>query len=247
MAYEENPQQSDPTPVDAASALEQLGALSLRDLSMESLLQAVSDLTRSALPGILGTSVCLLIRDRPTTVVYTGQLAMDLDERQYERDHGPCLHAARTGQVTEIPDTGTEQRWPDYTARAAAAGNGSSLSIPLPIPGDGELTAALNIYARAPHAFDARSRSVALRFAPYAAVATGNLYAYRSALDEVENMRIALRTRAVIDQAKGILMERYKLTADQAFQMLARESMNTNQKVQAIAERIVRTGEMPAG
>jgi GAF domain-containing protein len=234
----------EPVPIDAATALERLGALSMRDLSMEALLQAVADLTRSVLPGRLETSVCLLIRDRPTTVVYSGQLAMDLDERQYEHDRGPCLHAARSGAVVEIPDTATEERWPEYAARAAAAGNGSSLSIPLVIPGEGQLTGALNIYARAPHTFDDAGRAVALRFGPYAAVAAGNLYAYRTAMDDAENMRVALRTRAVIDQAKGIIMERHKVTADQAFQLLARESMNTNQKVQAIAERIVRTGEM---
>ena len=189
------------------------------------------------------SSVSLLVNDQPTTVASTGELATDLDETQYEKGHGPCLHAARTGEVTEIPDTRTDDRWPDYTPRAVEHGNLSSLSVPLAIDQDAQVSGALNIYARRPDAFDAASRSVATRFAPYAAVATGNLYTYQSARDMADTLQTALESRAVIDQAKGILMERHKLTADQAFQLLAGASMRTNRKLRDIAEHLVRTGE----
>jgi len=231
-------------PVDAAEALEQLGRLSLRELSMDSLLQTVADLTNAVMPGNPEASVLLLVRDRPTTVVSTGELATALDETQYERGHGPCLHAARTGEVTEIPDTRADARWPDYLPRAVEQGNLSSLSIPLAIDPDAQVTGALNIYARRVDAFDDDSRSVATRFAPYAAVAAGNLYAYQSAREMADNLQTALESRAVIDQAKGILIERYKLTPDQAFQFLARASMTTNRKLRDIADELVRTGEL---
>ena len=104
---------------------------------------------------------------------------------------------------------------------------------------------ALNIYAREPHAFDEDSRSAATRFAPYAAVAAGNLHAYQSARDRADNLQTALETRGVIDQAKGILMDRHKLTADQAFQVLAQMSMKTNRKLRAVANALVHTGELP--
>jgi GAF domain-containing protein len=239
VADTENPRPADPT-----EALERLGRLSLRELSMDGLLQTVADLTKSVLPGNPEASVLLLVRDRPTTVVSTGELATDLDETQYERGHGPCLHAARTGEVTEIPDTRADDRWPDYTPRAVERGNLSSLSVPLAIDEDAQVTGALNIYARRLDAFDAASRSVATRFAPYAAVAAGNLYAYQSARDVADNLQTALESRAVIDQAKGILMERYKVTADQAFQLLVRASMTTNRKLRDIAADLVRTGEL---
>jgi GAF domain-containing protein len=189
--------------------------------------------------------VSVLIKDRPATVVSTGQLATDLDETQYDEGHGPCLHAARTGELTEVPDTRLDDRWPDYLQRAVEHGNLSSLSIPLAIDKDEQVTGALNIYARRPDAFDAESRSMATRFAPYAVVAAGNLYAYRSARDMADNLQTALESRAVIDQAKGILIERHKLTADQAFQLLARVSMNSNRKVREVAEHLVLTGELP--
>jgi GAF domain-containing protein len=172
-------------------------------------------------------------------------LATDLDERQYERGHGPCLHAARTGELTLIADTRTERRWPDYTPRAAEHGNLSSLSIPLTIDEEGQVSGALNIYAREPDAFDEDTRTAATGFAPYAAIAVANMHAYESARNMADNLQIALETRAVIDQAKGILMERYKLTADRAFQMLSRASMNSNRKLRDIADDLVHTGCFP--
>ena len=101
------------------------------------------------------------------------------------------------------------------------------------------------LYAREAGAFDERSRSVARSFGPYAAVAAGNVYSYQNARAMAENLQAALESRAVIDQAKGILIERFKFTADQAFQALARVSMARNEKVRDVAERFVRTGELP--
>jgi GAF domain-containing protein len=212
---------------------------------MEGLLQTVADLAKTVMPGNPEASVSLLVKDKPSTVVSTGQLAVDLDETQYERGHGPCLHAARTGELTEIADTRTESRWSDYAQRAAKAGNLSSLSVPLAIDEDEQVSGALNFYARDPRAFDEDSRSAALAFGSYATVATGNLYAYRTARGAADNLQIALESRAVIDQAKGILIERHKLTPDQAFQLLAQVSMHVNRKVRDVAEHLVHTGELP--
>jgi GAF domain-containing protein len=241
VASSENPQ-----PANAPEALERLGRLSLRELSMDSLLQTVADLAKTVMPGNPEASVTLLVKDRPSTVVSTGQLAVDLDETQYDRGHGPCLHAARTGELTEIPDTRTDDRWADYSRRAAEAGNLSSLSIPLAIDEDEQVSGALNLYAREANAFDEDSRSAARAFGPYAAVAAGNMHTYQNARNMADNLQTALESRAVIDQAKGILIERHKLTADQAFQLLAQMSMNANLKLRDVADHLVHTGELPA-
>jgi GAF domain-containing protein len=213
---------------------------------MEELLQTVVGLTKTVMPGPVEASVSLLVKDSPSTVASTGQLASDLDETQYDRDDGPCLHAARTGELTEIADTRTDSRWPDYMPRAAEQGNLSSLSVPLAIDEEEQMSGALNVYSREPHAFDEDSRSAATKFAPYAAVAAGNLHAYRSAVDRADDLQAALATRGVIDRAKGILMDRHELTADQAFHVLARKSMKTGRKVYAVAWDLVHTGQLPA-
>jgi GAF domain-containing protein len=230
-------------PAGTAGALEQLGSLLLREHSMDVLLQRVVDLTKVVMPGSTESSVSLMVNDKPTTAVFTGELALDCDESQYGRGYGPCLHAASSGEVTEVPDTRTEARWPDYMQRAAERGALSSLSLPLPIS-EG-MAGALNIYAREPHAFDENSRATAEKFVPYAAVAVANMQAYQDARNLADNLQFALESRAVIDQAKGILMERHKLTADQAFQLLARVSMTTNKKVRDVADQLVLTGHLP--
>ena len=216
------------------------GRLTLHEHSKQKLLQAVTDLATLVLPGATDASVSLLVDGKPSTAVFTGQLALDLDERQYERGYGPCLNAAITGELTEITDTETETRWADYVRLAAVRGCRSHLSVPLPV-GD-RVTAALNLYAREPNGFDEQSRAIALRFAPYASVALASMYAYQDARTMADNLETALQSRAVIDQAKGILMERYKLTADQAFQMLAQASMKGNTKLRTIAENLSRPG-----
>jgi len=219
--------------------------MALREQSMESVLQTVVELAKQVLPGNPEASISLLVNGRPSTTSSTGPLATDLDETQYGRGHGPCLQAASAGELIEIADTATEQRWADYCRVAAEHGNGSSLSVPLPV--SERVSGALNIYAREAHAFDEQARAAALRFAPYASVAVANMHAYQDARDMAGNLQIAVESRAVIDQAKGILMERYKLTADQAFQALAAVSMRRNRKVRDIADELVQSGDFDLG
>jgi GAF domain-containing protein len=90
------------------------------------------------------------------------------------------MHAASSGQVTEVADAQAETRWRDYVQEAAERGALSSLSVPLPIREKG-VSAALNIYARRPNAFDEESRSVAARFAPLVATAVTETQAYKDA------------------------------------------------------------------
>jgi GAF domain-containing protein len=165
---------------NADQALDELGRLLLREHSMEGALQEVVDSAKQVLPGHPETSVSVLFQDFPTTVVYTGQLAVDCDERQYAHGDGPCMHAASSGQLTEVADAQAETRWRDYVQEAAERGALSSLSVPLPIREEG-VSAALNIYARRPNAFDEHSRSVATRFAPLAATAVTGMQAFKDA------------------------------------------------------------------
>ena len=230
-------------PMGAAEAFEHLGRLSLSEQSLESVLQTVAELATRVLPGDLEASVTVLVADKPTTFVSTGRLAVDLDESQYGRGYGPCLHAAAAGETVEITDARTEQRWADHMARAVELGSLSSLSVPLGSPE--VLAAGLNVYARQAAAFDADTRLTAGRFARFAGSAAANVDAYRHAREMADNLQVALQSRATIDQAKGLLMERHRLTAEQAFHLLARASMGANRNVRDVAEHLVRTGALP--
>lgn len=233
-----------PQSANAAEALERLGRLSLHEMAMKGLLHTVADLAKTMMPGNPEASVTLLVKDHPTTMVSTGQLATDLDDKQYECGHGPCLHAARTGELTEIADTRTDTRWGEYMPRAAEYGSLSSLSAPVAIGGAQHVSGALNIYAREPHAFDEDSRTAATGFALYAALAAGNLLAYQGVRGRTEEQQTGPDTPAVLDRATGMLMERHKLTADQASELLSQVSMRTNRSLRTVAEDLLRTGEL---
>ena len=87
--------------------------------------------------------------------------------------------------------------------------------------------------------------SALVQFAGYAGAALTNMDALQDARDLAENLQKAMEFRSVIEQAKGILIERHKLTAGQAFRLLADASMHSNRKVRDLAEELVRTGELP--
>ncbi|MCA0145177.1 GAF and ANTAR domain-containing protein [Blastococcus sp. LR1] len=225
------------------AALDELGRIRLSDHSMDSVLDEIVRLARQGLAEDIEASVTLIRQGSPFTAAYSGDLAKDLDEQQYGRGDGPCLEAATHGRPVTIPDTAADDRWPDYLRVVRERGCRSVMSLPFPV--QEQLSGGLNVYGRGPAAVDGEARGFAERFASYAAVVAGNMLAYEQAREQAQNLQIALKSRAVIDQAKGVLMERFKLTADQAFQTLARLSMEGNTKVRAVAEHVVTTGEVP--
>ena len=145
-------------------------------------------------------------------------MALDADELQYERGYGPCMDAGRAGQVFIIDDMRSEQRWPDYAQHAAAHGVLSSLSVPLPF--QGAAIGALNTYAGRPHVIDDHDVELAEEVAAWVAIAIGNAEAAARTSEDLTQLRSAMMSRACIEQAKGILMERHKIKEDEAFTIL---------------------------
>jgi len=233
-----------PEPDLVQLAFDELGRMSFAEHSLDSMLQRVTDLAARVLPGEPVTSVTIVTDGRSSTVAASGQLALDLDRVQYARDAGPCLEAARSGHVVELLDTRADERWGDFPRLAAERGCRGILSFPLP-PQE-LITGGLNVYALASRPQDARTRDLASRFAAYAVVPVSNMYLYRTAVEQAGHLAKALDSRSVIDQAKGILMERFKLSADQAFSALATVSMEANVKVRDVAARFVETGQLPS-
>jgi GAF domain-containing protein len=166
----------------------------------------------------------------------TEQLVRDLDMAQYELGEGPCLDSAYRNRTVRVTDFVTETRWLAFAARACDLGAASALSVQLYV--HGEDLGALNLYSRLPEAFDDESEQIALVFATHAAIAL-------SGAKREQQLRVSIDTRDVIGQAKGILMERYKLTADQAFSALRQASSEHHIKLRDVAETVAGTGEIP--
>jgi GAF domain-containing protein len=230
-------QHADRPRVDPRDAFAELGQVTLEKTSLNATLQRIAELAKQVIPGVAEASVSLIENDKPGTAAYTGRLALDLDESQYGRGYGPCLEAAVGEQIREIADARQETRWPDYARSAVEGGSLSSLSVPVPVRE--AVHGALNLYAVDANAFDDEAKDAARRFASYAAVAVHNLHLYESIRDLAQNLDVAMRSRAVIEQAKGILMSQRRCDAAEAFGLLAAASQRSNRKLRDIAQGLV--------
>lgn len=167
---------------------------------------------------------------------WTGELPRMVDVLQERLGQGPCMDAAWEQEIVRVDDVPADVRWPRFTAEAARLGVGSMMCFRLFV--EGEALGALNLYAAERNAFDDETRDIGLMFAGHAAVALAGA-------GHEENLRRGLDHRDVIGQAKGILMERHKLTAVQAFDVLARVSQEENRKLFDVARELTTTGEVP--
>lgn len=168
--------------------------------------------------------------------VPSSDLPKEVDAVQNEVHQGPCLDAVYEHETVSVPDMATEQRWPEFSRRAADLGAASMMSFQLYVEGDN--LGALNLYGRSAHAFTEESEQIGLLIASHAAVAFADA-------QKLGQMRDAMRSRDVIGQAKGILMERYGITAQHAFVLLTQCSSHTNTKLFVVADQLATTGALP--
>lgn len=200
-------------------------------------LRAVVAAAVALIPGADEGSITVITgRRQVQSEAASSELASSVDALQQELGEGPCLDAVYDQESVCVSDTATDQRWPTFAVRAREAGAASLLALQLFV--DGDSLGALNLYGRRPGAFDEESEHVGSLFAAHAAIA------YSAARRESE-LRRAVSTRELIGQAQGILMERHRITADQAFAMLVAASQQVNVKLREVADALVHTGQMP--
>jgi GAF domain-containing protein len=224
-------------PMDPSQAFAQLGRIKLSDTDLNGVLQTIAGLAKRTIPGASEVSVTLVRGKGAHTAAFTGDLARSLDESQYEAGHGPCLDASAATAVMSVPEMTSETRWPQWAARARELGVNSSLSVGLPV--QDTVTGALNIYATKPDAFDDDAIVLGQTFAGYAAVALANAHLYDTTASLAQQMQAAMDSRAVIEQAKGIIMGERRCTAEEAFGILTKVSQDTNRKLRDVAAALV--------
>jgi hypothetical protein len=191
-------------------------------------LQQVANLARHALPEHPEASVTLVKGDTPQTVAFTSDVAVQLDERQYERGFGPCLDAAISGATIHLTMADTDSPYPEFSRLAQRAGVAHSLSLGLPVVTN--CSGALNLYSSG-EPFGREASRIAGSFASITGMLLGRASDYHDAVALAEQLQEALRSRAVIEQAKGILMEHHRCSSDEAFKVLTRLSQQQNKLV----------------
>ncbi len=181
----------------------------------------------------------------PVTAACTDPLASQADDVQYQTGDGPCLHALRHGVRVRIDDMASHGRWPRFARQAVSLGIRSCLAVPL--IADGEPVGALNLYARQPRAFGPSEIRRAEAFARHASGALTLALRMASCEDLNDQLRSSIMSRAVIDQALGVIMATEHCSQDKAFALLRGVSQNTNVKLRDLAATIVThaSGEPP--
>jgi GAF domain-containing protein len=219
--------------------LRDLSRVVLVDRTLAEVLTDITAIAARSIPGAEASSITLLREDKAFTAAYSGEMALAADELQYEHGYGPCMDAGRGGVLLRVDDMHTEERWPDYVVHVrAATAVRSSLSVPLPY--QGASIGALNNYSSVPGAFASpESIRAGSDVAEVIAVAVANADAHAQLFDQARNMRLAMESRATIEQAKGVLMAQRHVDAEQAFEILREASQRYNRKLREIAAGIV--------
>jgi GAF domain-containing protein len=219
------------------ASLAALSRFFVGDGTVQETLERVSNLTLEAIPVAHMAGITMLVEGRQGTAVFTDPEAPEIDQAQYDSGDGPCVTAFREGRITEIESTSEPGDWPEFRATAAAHGIGSTLSLPLLV--DVTPVGALNLYAKSEHAFTEPDRQTGMVFASQAAIVLANAQAYWDAYDLSVRLGEAMEHRAVIEQAKGVLMSTQGFDERSAFDMLVAASQRENVKLRDIARRIV--------
>jgi len=198
--------------------------------------RSVEQVTRGV-PGADMASVTVMRGDRGETAASSEERVWAIDSDQYAAGDGPCLEAARTGEIVRVGVEEAHERWPGFARSARAAGVESYLACPL-IIGE-EFVGSLNLYSEKPHGFGEFDVALLRLYMTAAVAAIANARRVAEARKLTEGLKTAMDSRAVIDQARGVLMARRGISAEQALEELSRQSQNTNVKLRVIAARLV--------
>ncbi|HET6915129.1 MAG TPA: GAF and ANTAR domain-containing protein [Acidimicrobiales bacterium] len=222
------------TPADIGAAI----AAAARDInqehSLDETLHAIVRAARNSVPGFDQVGISTFDRHgNIATNASTGELVETLDSIQYTLGQGPCVDTLREAdvQVVTAPHIRHDQRWPRYVRAAVDAGLRSQLAVKLYLDDEGTL-GSLNFYSTTADDIEPDADHIADLFAAHAAIALEHAR-------ERDTLNQALQSRKVIGQALGIVMERYEMNEDRAFQFLVRASSTSNTKLRDIAQELV--------
>jgi GAF domain-containing protein len=228
---------------DVTKGLDEIHNLLVAEDDLDSTLRVVAEIAVRVIDGCDCAGITLVDNDEVQSTSCTDELCAEIDRDQYRTGEGPCVDAIRRNAVMRLGNAATDERWPEFGPLADRHGVESVLGTPLEVRG--EVMGALNLYGKRPRAFRDEDVEVAALLANHASVVLANVQAFEFSTRETEHLAKALESRGIIERAKGILMEREKCSADEAFQMLVRASQTLNQKLRQVAQEVAEDAEEP--
>ncbi|MEU1315172.1 GAF and ANTAR domain-containing protein [Streptomyces tibetensis] len=208
----------------------------VRSSGLDTLLRDLTDRAVQDVPGADACSITVRRDGRLLTLAGSDGMPSGLDLRQYENGSGPCVDAAETNEEQYAPDLAEESRWPAYTEYALSVGVRCVLAVPVVV--ESEKGAALNFYGVRAGALDP-GRDAARAFAARAGDAIDVALRIERRHQSAADVRTALLSRSVIDQAIGILMARERVDARSALERLRRASQDRNVKLRDLCGQLV--------
>jgi GAF domain-containing protein len=200
-------------------------------------LHRLTALAADLVPGGTAAAVTIAMASGALTFAASDQRLEKLHQLQFDGDGGPVVETLRHNEPRRVDDTTAECRWPAFCRASAAAGFASCLVLPLRT--DRQPAGAVALYGQEPNVFRGAAHDIALLVAAQGGTAVHNASLYGTCRRMVESLHAALESRAVIEQAKGILHAELGVSPAEAFHLLSRYSQNTNQRVRKISARLV--------
>jgi len=207
------------------------------DEVQDEVLRRLTSLGVELVPGSTAAAVTIAMNGGALTFAASDQRLDRLHSLQFGAGEGPVVETLRHNEPRRIDNTVAERRWPAFCRAAADAGFCSCLALPLRT--DRQPAGAVALYGQEPDVFRGVAHDVALLFAAQGGTAVRNASLYRACRRMVDNLHVALESRAVIEQAKGILHVQLGVSPGEAFHLLSRYSQNTNQRVRRVSVRLV--------
>jgi GAF domain-containing protein len=227
------------TEADVAKHLADIARVLFSPGTVEETLGRVVTLAVAAIDGCDEASLC----KSAAGAVRASPLVLELEQLQDSLGEGPCVDTMRGQDSIYVADLMGDATWPSFSPAAVSAGVRSALAYRL--FAGGQTLGALQLYASLPGAFNATDRAQGLLFAAHAGMALEVARSQAFEHARAEDLQRAMASREIIGQAQGILMERERITADQAFDLLRQASQHLNVKLRDVAQALVDTGSAP--
>jgi GAF domain-containing protein len=222
-------------------ALDQLADLRTSPVTVEAALERVVE-SADALFQVDGTALMLVDRDQVLrNLASSDHRAVLLEELQATHGEGPCVDAFDDKQPVWSDDLGREDRWPEFSG--AAAGRDLLAVLASPIPYSHQAVGVVAVFAAQPHDWTEAEREAIVAFTELAALLVLNAMEARDRGRLAGELQVALESRVVIEQAKGVLVGRYGLTTRQAFDRLRRHARDQRRPLSQVARAVVRGAE----
>jgi len=223
---------------DVHQALTELGRLRFGSMSVEDALREIVQTTHTVF-SVDGAGLMLTdTEQRLRGVAASDQRFAHLEDLQIEHGQGPCIEAFDTKQLVGTQDLEAEQRWPDFSAAAVARNVRAVLASPLPYNQDAVGVVAVLSEQRRP--WSAEGELALLAFTDLAALMIASMMQGQEQTELAAQLQSALNSRAIIEQAKGVLIGQHGLTAHQAYEKLRAQARSERRKLAAVSADVVR-------